>query len=103
MTGNETPAPFLAVVCKDVLVYTVVFNLSVCVCLCVCVCVCVCVLAEMFFSMGPGGGMTSSVTSMRSGSELSDSDMESSTHSLASFTQPAQVQPLCVFTVLSII
>ncbi|KAM8909877.1 autophagy-related protein 2 homolog A [Spinachia spinachia] len=41
---------------------------------------------EMFFSMGPGG-MTSSATSVRSGSELSDSDMESSTHSLASFTQ----------------
>uniref|UniRef100_A0A671XNC5 Autophagy related 2A n=1 Tax=Sparus aurata TaxID=8175 RepID=A0A671XNC5_SPAAU len=52
-------------------------------------------ITEMFFSMGPAGGMTSSVTSMRSGSELSDSDMESSTHSLASFTQPAQVQPMC--------
>uniref|UniRef100_A0A8C9Z9J4 Autophagy related 2A n=1 Tax=Sander lucioperca TaxID=283035 RepID=A0A8C9Z9J4_SANLU len=48
----------------------------------------VCVPAEMFFSMGPTG-MTSSMTSVRSGSELSDSDMESSTHSLASFTQPA--------------
>uniref|UniRef100_A0A8C2XJ07 Autophagy related 2A n=1 Tax=Cyclopterus lumpus TaxID=8103 RepID=A0A8C2XJ07_CYCLU len=36
---------------------------------------------EMFFSMGPG--MTSSGTSVRSGSELSDSDMESSTHSLS--------------------
>lgn len=34
-------------------------------------------------------GMNSSVTSVRSGSELSDSDMETSTHSLASFTQPA--------------
>uniref|UniRef100_A0A3Q1G6N3 Autophagy related 2A n=1 Tax=Acanthochromis polyacanthus TaxID=80966 RepID=A0A3Q1G6N3_9TELE len=43
---------------------------------------------EMFYSMGPAG-MSSSVTSIRSGSELSDSDMESSTHSLASFTQPA--------------
>uniref|UniRef100_A0A665XFI8 Autophagy related 2A n=1 Tax=Echeneis naucrates TaxID=173247 RepID=A0A665XFI8_ECHNA len=43
---------------------------------------------EMFYSMGPGG-MSNSVTSMRSGSEMSDSDMESSTHSLASFTQPA--------------
>uniref|UniRef100_A0A8C4NVQ3 Autophagy related 2A n=1 Tax=Dicentrarchus labrax TaxID=13489 RepID=A0A8C4NVQ3_DICLA len=43
---------------------------------------------EMFYSMGPAG-MTSSVTSVRSGSELSDSDMESSTQSLASFTQPA--------------
>ncbi|KAF7667614.1 hypothetical protein LDENG_00053510 [Lucifuga dentata] len=43
---------------------------------------------EMFYSMGPAG-MNSSVTSVRSGSELSDSDMESSTHSLASFTQPA--------------
>lgn len=52
--------------------------------------------------MGPG--MTSSMTSVRSGSELSDSDMESSTHSLASFTQPAslsaQVQPtyVCVYS-----
>ncbi|XP_034545669.1 autophagy-related protein 2 homolog A isoform X1 [Notolabrus celidotus] len=43
---------------------------------------------EMFFSMCPAG-MNSSVTSVRSGSELSDSDMESSTQSLASFTQPA--------------
>lgn len=43
---------------------------------------------EMFFSMGPAG-MNSSVTSTRSGSELSDSDMESSTHSLASITQPS--------------
>uniref|UniRef100_A0A3P8SNG5 Autophagy related 2A n=1 Tax=Amphiprion percula TaxID=161767 RepID=A0A3P8SNG5_AMPPE len=43
---------------------------------------------EMFYSMGPAG-MSSSVTSIRSGSELSDSDMELSTHSLASFTQPA--------------
>ncbi|XP_034739320.1 autophagy-related protein 2 homolog A isoform X2 [Etheostoma cragini] len=43
---------------------------------------------EMFFSMGPTG-MTSSMTSVRSGSEFSDSDMESSTHSLASFSQPA--------------
>ncbi|XP_016894777.1 autophagy-related protein 2 homolog A [Cynoglossus semilaevis] len=42
---------------------------------------------EMFFSMGPTG-MSSSVTSVRSGSELSDSDMESSTHSLNSLTQP---------------
>uniref|UniRef100_A0A665XEX1 Autophagy related 2A n=1 Tax=Echeneis naucrates TaxID=173247 RepID=A0A665XEX1_ECHNA len=46
---------------------------------------------EMFYSMGPGG-MSNSVTSMRSGSEMSDSDMESSTHSLASFTQPAAEQ-----------
>uniref|UniRef100_A0A3Q2ZNR7 Autophagy related 2A n=1 Tax=Kryptolebias marmoratus TaxID=37003 RepID=A0A3Q2ZNR7_KRYMA len=45
---------------------------------------------EMFYSMGPAG-MNSSVTSVRSGSELSDSDMESSTHSLASFTQPASL------------
>uniref|UniRef100_A0A7N6ANQ9 Autophagy related 2A n=1 Tax=Anabas testudineus TaxID=64144 RepID=A0A7N6ANQ9_ANATE len=45
---------------------------------------------EMFYSMGPAG-MSSSVTSVRSGSELSDSDMESSTHSLASFTQPGMV------------
>ncbi|XP_030595462.1 LOW QUALITY PROTEIN: autophagy-related protein 2 homolog A [Archocentrus centrarchus] len=43
---------------------------------------------EMFYSMGPAG-MTSGVTSVRSGSELSDSDMESSTHSLASLTQPS--------------
>ncbi|XP_062331921.1 autophagy-related protein 2 homolog A isoform X1 [Osmerus eperlanus] len=40
---------------------------------------------EMFFSMGPG--MTSSVMSARSGSELSDSDMESSTHSQSSLSQ----------------
>uniref|UniRef100_A0A3P8QAP5 Uncharacterized protein n=1 Tax=Astatotilapia calliptera TaxID=8154 RepID=A0A3P8QAP5_ASTCA len=46
---------------------------------------------EMFYSMGPAG-MTSSVTSVRSGSELSDSDMESSTHSLASFAQPLSAQ-----------
>ncbi|XP_031604987.1 autophagy-related protein 2 homolog A [Oreochromis aureus] len=45
---------------------------------------------EMFYSMGPAG-MTSSVTSVRSSSELSDSDMESSTHSLASFTQPGSL------------
>ncbi|XP_013861327.1 autophagy-related protein 2 homolog A [Austrofundulus limnaeus] len=43
---------------------------------------------EMFYSMGPAG-MNSSVTSVRSGSELSDSDMDSSTHSLCSLTQPA--------------
>ncbi|XP_068444905.1 autophagy-related protein 2 homolog A isoform X2 [Clinocottus analis] len=41
---------------------------------------------DMFFSMGPTG-MTSSGMSVRSGSEMSDSDMESSTHSLASFAQ----------------
>uniref|UniRef100_A0A673AS45 Autophagy related 2A n=1 Tax=Sphaeramia orbicularis TaxID=375764 RepID=A0A673AS45_9TELE len=45
-------------------------------------------ITEMFYSMGPAG-MSSSVTSVRSGSELSDSDMESSTHSLASLTQPS--------------
>ncbi|CAB1325069.1 unnamed protein product [Coregonus sp. 'balchen'] len=39
---------------------------------------------DMFFSMGPG--MTSSVTSARSGSSLSDS-MASSTHSQASYAQ----------------
>ncbi|KAF0039814.1 hypothetical protein F2P81_008049 [Scophthalmus maximus] len=44
--------------------------------------------ADMFYSMGPTG-MSSSMTSVRSGSELSDSDMESSTQSLASLTQPA--------------
>uniref|UniRef100_A0A8C6L8S7 Autophagy related 2A n=1 Tax=Nothobranchius furzeri TaxID=105023 RepID=A0A8C6L8S7_NOTFU len=48
----------------------------------------VCVCAEMFYSMGPAG-MSSSVTSVRSGSEMSDSDMESSTHSLTGLTQPA--------------
>uniref|UniRef100_A0A8D3E156 Autophagy related 2A n=1 Tax=Scophthalmus maximus TaxID=52904 RepID=A0A8D3E156_SCOMX len=42
---------------------------------------------DMFYSMGPTG-MSSSMTSVRSGSELSDSDMESSTQSLASLTQP---------------
>uniref|UniRef100_A0A8C5E3R7 Autophagy related 2A n=1 Tax=Gouania willdenowi TaxID=441366 RepID=A0A8C5E3R7_GOUWI len=41
---------------------------------------------EMFFSMGPSA-MNSSMTSTRSGSELSDSDMESSTHSLTYITQ----------------
>uniref|UniRef100_A0AAX7UWQ0 Autophagy related 2A n=1 Tax=Astatotilapia calliptera TaxID=8154 RepID=A0AAX7UWQ0_ASTCA len=50
-----------------------------------------CIDTEMFYSMGPAG-MTSSVTSVRSGSELSDSDMESSTHSLASFAQPLSAQ-----------
>lgn len=66
-------------------------------CVCAAVCPLGCVPAEMFFSMGPAG-MSNSVTSMRSGSELSDSDMESSTQSLASVTQPAalstQVQPV---------
>lgn len=57
-----------------------------------------CAFAEMFFSMGPAG-MTSSVNSLRSGSELVDSDMESSTHSLASFTQrtPLSAQVVCLF------
>uniref|UniRef100_A0A8C5EBN1 Autophagy related 2A n=1 Tax=Gouania willdenowi TaxID=441366 RepID=A0A8C5EBN1_GOUWI len=50
--------------------------------------------AEMFFSMGPSA-MNSSMTSTRSGSELSDSDMESSTHSLTYITQlPAPSQLL---------
>lgn len=51
----------------------------------------------MFYSMGPAG-MTSSVTSLRSGSELVDSDMESSTHSLTSFTQhtPLSAQVVCL-------
>uniref|UniRef100_A0A673APF6 Autophagy related 2A n=1 Tax=Sphaeramia orbicularis TaxID=375764 RepID=A0A673APF6_9TELE len=48
-----------------------------------------CIDTEMFYSMGPAG-MSSSVTSVRSGSELSDSDMESSTHSLASLTHQAE-------------
>lgn len=56
--------------------------------------------AEMFYSMGPAG-MSSSVTSVRSGSEMSDSDMESSTHSQSSLAQPtvltAQVCLLSVF------
>ncbi|XP_012721537.2 autophagy-related protein 2 homolog A [Fundulus heteroclitus] len=43
---------------------------------------------EMFYSMGPAG-MSSSVASTRCGSELSDSDMESSTHSLSSLAHPA--------------
>ena len=47
----------------------------------------------MFYSMGPGV-MSVSVTSARSGSELSDSDMESSTLSLNSLSQPAQVPDL---------
>uniref|UniRef100_A0A3B3QY43 Autophagy related 2A n=1 Tax=Paramormyrops kingsleyae TaxID=1676925 RepID=A0A3B3QY43_9TELE len=42
-------------------------------------------VSEMFYSMG--AGMSSSVMSGRSGSELSDSDMESSVHSL-SLPQP---------------
>ncbi|KAJ0002898.1 hypothetical protein NQD34_008047 [Periophthalmus magnuspinnatus] len=44
-------------------------------------------LENMFYSMGPAG-MNSSVTSVRSGSEMSDSDMESSSHSLSSLAQP---------------
>ncbi|XP_076877879.1 autophagy-related protein 2 homolog A [Brachyhypopomus gauderio] len=47
---------------------------------------------EMFFSMGPGG-MTSSVMSARSGSELSDSDMESSIHSQSSMAQTNPLSP----------
>ncbi|XP_030620868.1 autophagy-related protein 2 homolog A [Chanos chanos] len=46
---------------------------------------------EMFYSMGPG--MSSSVTSVRSGSELSDSDMESSTHSLQSLSHTNPLSP----------
>uniref|UniRef100_A0A7N6AWN5 Autophagy related 2A n=1 Tax=Anabas testudineus TaxID=64144 RepID=A0A7N6AWN5_ANATE len=60
---------------------------------CYTVCVCVCVSAEMFYSMGPAG-MSSSVTSVRSGSELSDSDMESSTHSLARRSHSGQAEQL---------
>uniref|UniRef100_A0A7N8YPL1 Autophagy related 2A n=1 Tax=Mastacembelus armatus TaxID=205130 RepID=A0A7N8YPL1_9TELE len=52
---------------------------------------------EMFYSMGPAG-MNSSVTSVRSGSELSESDMESSTHSQGSLTQ---VQPVSVFGMMN--
>lgn len=49
--------------------------------------------------MGPAG-MTSSGTSLRSGSELVDSDMESSTQSLASFTQhtPLSAQVVCLYS-----
>uniref|UniRef100_H3DHC2 Autophagy related 2A n=1 Tax=Tetraodon nigroviridis TaxID=99883 RepID=H3DHC2_TETNG len=47
---------------------------------------------EMFYSMGPAG-MTSSVTSLRSGSELVDSDMESSTHS-REFSRQMSFHPL---------
>ncbi|XP_061581548.1 autophagy-related protein 2 homolog A [Cololabis saira] len=45
---------------------------------------------EMFYSMGPAG-MSGSVSSVRSGSEMSDSDMESSTRSLTNLTQPASL------------
>ncbi|XP_053361603.1 autophagy-related protein 2 homolog A isoform X1 [Clarias gariepinus] len=47
---------------------------------------------EMFYSMGPGC-MTSSVTSTRSGSELSDSDMESSIHSQSSLAPTHPLSP----------
>ncbi|XP_051514871.1 autophagy-related protein 2 homolog A-like [Myxocyprinus asiaticus] len=47
---------------------------------------------EMFYSMGPGY-MTSSVLSTRSGSELSDSDMESSIHSQSSLAQTNPLSP----------
>lgn len=47
---------------------------------------------EMFYSMGPGY-MTSSVMSARSGSELSDSDMESSIHSQSSLAQTHPLSP----------
>ncbi|XP_037396470.1 autophagy-related protein 2 homolog A isoform X3 [Pygocentrus nattereri] len=47
---------------------------------------------EMFYSMGPGC-MTSSVMSARSGSELSDSDMESSIHSQSSLAQTHPLSP----------
>ncbi|XP_062856469.1 autophagy-related protein 2 homolog A isoform X2 [Trichomycterus rosablanca] len=47
---------------------------------------------EMFYSMGPGC-MTSSVMSARSGSELSDSDMESSVHSQSSLAPPYPFSP----------
>uniref|UniRef100_A0A8C8E0Y0 Autophagy related 2A n=1 Tax=Oryzias sinensis TaxID=183150 RepID=A0A8C8E0Y0_9TELE len=45
-------------------------------------CVHLLIPADMFYSMGPAG-MSCSVTSIRSGSELSESDMESSTHSFS--------------------
>uniref|UniRef100_A0A8D3C911 Autophagy related 2A n=1 Tax=Scophthalmus maximus TaxID=52904 RepID=A0A8D3C911_SCOMX len=87
----------------DLLAIVVCTVICACVCVCVCPCVCPCVLvpADMFYSMGPTG-MSSSMTSVRSGSELSDSDMESSTQSLASLTQPAALsaQVLCVYCIL---
>lgn len=53
----------------------------------------------MFYSMGPAG-MTSSGTSLRSSTELVDSDMESSTQSLTSFTQrtPMSAQVVCLYS-----
>lgn len=48
--------------------------------------------SEMFYSMGPGC-MTSSVMSTRSGSELSDSDMESSIHSQSSLAPTHPLSP----------
>ncbi|KAB5571342.1 hypothetical protein PHYPO_G00223950 [Pangasianodon hypophthalmus] len=47
---------------------------------------------EMFYSMGPGC-MTSSVMSTRSGSELSDSEMESSIHSQSSLAPTHPLSP----------
>ncbi|XP_051506271.1 autophagy-related protein 2 homolog A-like [Myxocyprinus asiaticus] len=47
---------------------------------------------EMFYSMG-AGYMTSSVLSTRSGSELSDSEMESSIHSQSSLAQTKPLSP----------
>ncbi|XP_047658028.1 autophagy-related protein 2 homolog A isoform X3 [Tachysurus fulvidraco] len=47
---------------------------------------------DMFYSMGPGC-MTSSVMSTRSGSELSDSDMESSVHSQSSLAPTHPLSP----------
>lgn len=46
--------------------------------------------------MGPGG-MTSSAMSARSGSELSDSDMESSIHSQSSLAQTHPLSPQVSF------
>lgn len=48
--------------------------------------------SDMFYSMGPGC-MTSSVMSTRSGSELSDSDMESSVHSQSSLAPTHPLSP----------
>ncbi|TRY90128.1 hypothetical protein DNTS_031615 [Danionella cerebrum] len=47
---------------------------------------------DMFYSMGPGC-MSSSMLSTRSGSELSDSEMESSIHSLSSLVQTNPLSP----------
>uniref|UniRef100_A0A8C7ZQB0 Autophagy related 2A n=1 Tax=Oryzias sinensis TaxID=183150 RepID=A0A8C7ZQB0_9TELE len=56
-------------------------------------CVHLLIPADMFYSMGPAG-MSCSVTSIRSGSELSESDMESSTHSFSRRSYSGQAEQL---------